>query len=291
MTVGWLWYLLTLAPVSGIVQVGSHSMADRYTYIPLIGIFIIAAWGLPDLVSRILSPSLDGRGQGRVIAVLRGCSCSPWRPLTGYHLQFWRNSETLFRRALAVTGPSGIAENNLATALIARGAYEEALPHILRAVELRPTDEDVVFNVGNAFAGLRRDDEAKVWFEKAIGMNPRFARALTNLGALLARQKQFDEAIRQLEAALRLNPGCSLTRLNLAVALARTCRTGEAAARLEEAVALAPDSLLLRTKVVQTYWLMGLQDRALGHIDSIRGVDGKLADEITRWMEIQKNVD
>ena len=280
-TVGWLWYLGTLAPVSGIVQVGCHSMADRYTYIPLIGVFIIAAWGIPELFSRV-------NGGRKIIAVTSGVLLLVMAAATGYHLQFWRSSETLFRRALAVTGPSGIAENNLATALIARGAYEESLPHILRAVELRPTDEEVVFNVGNALAGLRRDDEAKVWFERAIGMNPRFARARTNLGALLARQQRFDEAIRQLEAAMGLNPDCSLTRLNLAVALARTGRTGEAAARLEEAVILAPDSLLLRTKVVQTYWLMGLRDRAQGHIDSIRGVDGKLADEITRWMETKK---
>jgi tetratricopeptide (TPR) repeat protein len=204
---------------------------------------------------------------------------------TAYHIQFWRDSETLFRRALAVTGPSGIAENNLATALISRGAYEEALPHVLRAVELRPTDEEVVFNVGNALAGLRRDEEAKAWFEKAIGMNPRFARAYTNLGALLVRQQEYDEAIRQLETAKGLSPGCPLTRLNLAAALAGTGRTKEAAARLEEAVRLAPDSLLLRTKVVQTYWLMGMRDCALGHNDFIRGVDGKLAGEITGWME------
>jgi len=282
-TVGWLWYLLTLAPVSGLVQVGCHSMADRYTYIPLIGIFIIAAWGIPELLSHV-------RGGRRIIAFTSGVLLLVVAVATMYHLQFWKSSDTLFRRALAVTGPSGIAENNLATALISRGAYEEALPHILRAVELRPTDEEVVFNVGNALAGLRRDDEAKAWFEKAIGMNPRFARAYTNLGALLVRQQKYDEAIRQLEAAQALNPGCSLTRLNLAVALARTGRTKEAAARLEEAVRLAPDSLLLRTKVVQTYWLMGLRDRALGHNDFIRGVDGKLAGEITRWMETKENV-
>jgi len=282
-TVGWLWYLLTLAPVSGLVQVGCHSMADRYTYIPLIGIFIIAAWGIPELLSHV-------RGGRRIIAFTSGVLLLVMAVATMYHLQFWKSSDTLFRRALAVTGPSGIAENNLATALISRGAYEEALPHILRAVELRPTDEEVVFNVGNALAGLRRDDEAKAWFEKTIGMNPRFARAYTNLGALLVRQQKYDEAIRQLEAAQALNPGCSLTRLNLAVALARTGRTKEAAARLEEAVRLAPDSLLLRTKVVQTYWLMGLRDRALGHNDFIRGVDGKLAGEITRWMETKENV-
>ncbi len=280
-TVGWLWYLLTLAPVSGIVQVGCHSMADRYTYIPLIGIFIIAAWGIPELFLRVS----DRR---KIIALTSGVLLLVMAAATVYHLQFWRDSETLFLRALAVTGPSGVAENNLATALISRGAYAEALPHILRAVELRPTDEEVVFNAGNALAGLRRDDEAKGWFEKAIGMNPRFSRAYTNLGALLVRQQKFDEAIRKLEVAEGLNPGCSLTRLNLAVALARTGRTKEAAARLEEAVRLAPDSLLLRTKVVQTYWLMGLRDRSLGHNDFIRGMDGNLAGEITRWMETKK---
>jgi Flp pilus assembly protein TadD len=209
---------------------------------------------------------------------------------TGYQLQFWRDSETLLGRALAVTGPSGVVENNLATALMARGAYAEALPHILRAVELRPTDEEIVFNAGNALAGLNRDDEAKAWFEKAIGMNPRNARAYTNLGALLVRQGKFGEAIRKLETAEGLNPGCSLTRLNLAVALARTGRTKEAAARLEEAVRLAPDSLLLRTKVVQAYWLMGLRDRALGHNEFIRGVAGRLAEDLVKWMEAEKNV-
>ncbi|MGE5798723.1 MAG: tetratricopeptide repeat protein, partial [Syntrophaceae bacterium] len=282
-TVGWLWYLLTLAPVSGVVQVGCHSMADRYTYIPLIGIFIVAAWGVPELLSHV-------RGGRRIIAFTSGALVLVMAAATVYHLQFWRDSETLFRRALTVTGPSGIAENNLATALISRGACEEALPHILRAVELRPTDEEVVFNAGNALAGLRRDEEAKAWFEKAIGINPRFARAYTNLGALLVRRQKYDEAIRQLEVAERLNPGCPLTRLNLAAALAGTGRTKEAAARLEEAVRLAPDSFLLRTKVVQTYWLMGLRDRALGHNEFIRGMDGRLADEIVKWMEKQTDV-
>ena len=122
-------------------------MADRYTYIPLIGIFIIAAWGIPELFSRADS----GR---KIVAVASGVLLLVMAAATGYHLQFWRNSETLFRRALAVTGPSGIAENNLATVLIARGAYEEALPHILRAVELRPTDEEVVFNVGQCIGRL-----------------------------------------------------------------------------------------------------------------------------------------
>jgi tetratricopeptide (TPR) repeat protein len=282
-TIGWLWYLGMLAPVSGLIQVGSHSMADRYTYIPLIGIFIIGAWGGSDLLSRAR--------RWRELAAFGACALAlAIGAVTCYQLQYWSDSETLMRRALAVSGPNGIAENNLATALTLRGAYEEALPHALRAVTLRPADEEVVFNMGNTLAGLRRDDEARAWMEKSIEMNPRLDKAYTNLGALLIRQRRFDEAIGNLQIAMGMNPASSVLRLNMAVALAATGRTDEAAAHLEEAVNLAPGSLLLRTKAVQTWWMMGLWDRALRENERIRGIDGKLADELTRWMETQKDV-
>jgi tetratricopeptide (TPR) repeat protein len=282
-TIGWLWYLVTLAPVSGLIQVGSHSMADRYTYIPLVGIFIIAVWGVSEMLSRVW--------RWRELAAFGACALAlAIGAVTSYQLQYWSNSEALLRRALAVTGPNGIAENNLATALALRGAYEEALPHALRAVNLRPADEEVVFNMGNIMAGLRRDDEARAWIEKSIEMNPRLEKAYTNLGALLIRQRRFNEAIGRLQTAMGLNPESPVTRLNLAVALAATGRTDEAAARLEEAVTLSPESLLLRTRAVQTWWMMGLRDRAREENNWIRGVDGKLADEIAKWMETQKDV-
>ncbi len=276
--IGWLWYLGMLAPVSGLIQVGSHSMADRYTYIPLVGIFIIGVWGVSDLFSRARRwRELAAVGACALALAIGAASC--------YQLQYWSDSETLMRRALAVTDANGIAENNLATALTLRGAYGEALPHALRAVKLRPADEEVVFNMGNTLAGLRRDDEARVWMEKSIEMNPRLEKVYANLGALLIRQKHFDEAMGNLRIAMGLNPASPVTRLNMAVALAATGRTDEAAAHLEEAVRLAPGSLLLRTKAVQTWWMMGLRDRALRENDRIRGIDGTLADELTKWME------
>ena len=282
-TIGWLWYLGTLAPVSGLIQVGSHSMADRYTYIPLVGIFIIGVWGASDLLSRAR--------RWRELAAFVACALAlAIGAVTCYQLQYWSDSETLMRRTLAVTGPNGIAENNLATALTLRGAYDEALPHALRAVKLRPADEEVVFNVGNTLAGLRRDDEARAWMEKSIEMNPLLDKAYTNLGALLIRQRRFDEAIGNLQIAMGLNPASPVMRLNMAVALAATARIDEAAAHLEEAVNLAPGSLVLRTKAVQTWWVMGRRDRALRENEWIRSIDGKLADELTRWMETQKDV-
>jgi tetratricopeptide (TPR) repeat protein len=126
--------------------------------------------------------------------------------------------------------------------------------------------------------------------DKSIEINPHLEKAYTNLGALLIRQKRFDEAIGRLQAAMGLNPASPVTRLNLAVALAATGRNDEAAAHLEEAVRLAPESLFLRTRAVQAWWMMSLRDRALRENDRIRRVDSKLADEITRWMELQKNV-
>jgi protein O-mannosyl-transferase len=281
--VGWLWYLGTLAPVSGLIQVGSHSMADRYTYIPLIGLFIIAVWGCSDLLSRAR--------RWREFTAFGACALAlAIGAVTCYQLQNWSDSETLMRRALAVTGPNGIAENNLATALVSRGEYAEALPHALRAAMLRPDDEEVAFNVGNTLAGLKRDDEARVWLDKSIEMNPRLERAYTNLGALLIRQRRFDDAIGQLQIAMGLNPSGPVTRLNLAVALAATGRTDEAAAQLEEALRITPDSLLLRTRAVQTWWMMGLRDRAREENKWIRGIDVRLADELARWMEEQKDV-
>jgi Flp pilus assembly protein TadD len=258
-------------------------MADRYTYIPLVGIFIIGVWGVSDLFSRARRwRELAAVGACALALAIGAVSC--------YQLQYWSDSETLMRRALAVTDANGIAENNLATALTLRGAYGEALPHALRAVKLRPADEEVVFNMGNTLAGLRRDDEARVWMEKSIEMNPRLEKVYANLGALLIRQKHFDEAMGNLRIAMGLNPASPVTRLNMAVALAATGRTDEAAAHLEEAVRLAPGSLLLRTKAVQTWWMMGLRDRALRENDRIRGIDGTLADELTKWMETQTHV-
>ena len=289
LAVGWLWYLGTLAPVSGILQVGSHAMADRYTYIPLVGIFLIAVWGASEGLSRARAVP-GGKKAGAIAAFAAAAIMATLVAATGFQLQFWRNSEALFTRALAVTGPNAIADNNLATALLARGAGVEALPHILRAAQLRPEDEEMAYNAGNVLASLRRDDEARAWFERAIGLNPRFALARTNLGALLIRQGRFGEAIAQLETAASLAPDNAVTRLNLAVALARAGRTGEAAARLDEAIQLSPDSLEMRTKAVQAFWTMGLRERALRELEWVRGVNGHLADELAKWMDSQKKV-
>jgi Flp pilus assembly protein TadD len=229
-----------------------------------------------------------GKKAGAIAAFAAVTLTAAMVAVTGFQLQFWRNSEALFTRALAVTGPNAIADNNLATALLARGAGEEALPHILRAAQLRPEDEEMAYNAGNVLAGLRRDDEAKAWFERAIGLNPRFALARTNLGALLIRQGRLGEAIAQLETATSLAPASAVTRLNLAVALARAGRTSEAAARVDEALHLAPGSLEMRTKAVQAFWTMGLRDRALRELEWVRGVNGHLADELAKWMAAKK---
>jgi tetratricopeptide (TPR) repeat protein len=291
--VGWFWYVGTLLPVSGIIQVGSHAMADRYTYIPLIGIFIVAAWGVQEMLSRIgithfPSSAKQGWERRRVIfAFVGGILMLVLMTVTVFQLQFWRDSESLFRRALAVTGSNDVAEDNLGLALAKRGAFNDALSHFMRAMELRPADAEIVFSVGNTMAGLNREAEAELYFKKAIQMNPRLEMARINLGVLLVQQGRFDEAVRQLQAALELNRYNAAAHLNLALAFTKMGRKDEAAAHLETALRVAPENVLIRAKVAQVYWIMGRMGRAIEENERLRRMDGKLADDLTRWMSEQ----
>ena len=266
--VGWLWYLGTLVPVIGIVQVGSQSLADRYTYIPLIGIFIMVTWGTADLAAR-------WRHGGRVatalgIVVLAACAVLTWK-----QLQFWRDSATLFRHGLEVTSNNAVAHNNLGDALAAAGKTDEALRHyqeairirpalgaahnnvgtiwlaqgkydaaakcFATAVELQPRNAEAHNNLGLALASQGKLDAARASYLAALRVAPHYAQAHSNLGAVLLQLGQLDEAVAHFRAAVRANPSLAEAHYNLAIALAKQGRMPEALASQAEAIRLNPD--------------------------------------------------
>ena len=200
--VGWLWYLGTLVPVIGIVQVGRQAMADRYAYIPSLGLFVMVVWPAANLAARMkLGRAIS---LGLVFAVLFGYATVSYRQIT-----YWRNSYTLFSHALQVTSRNAIAEDNLGVALMEMGNPELADPHFRAAIQIAPRMSIAHYNLATLLHSQNRLDEAKHEYETALsyGSDPtELAQAHNNLGALLMQLNQAAEAISQFDAAIRINP-------------------------------------------------------------------------------------
>ncbi len=200
--VGWLWYLGTMVPVIGIVQVGGQAMADRYVYIPFLGLFVMVVRLAANLAARIkLSRAIT---LALVFAVLFGYASVSYRQIT-----YWRNSYTLFSHAVQVTSRNAIAEDNLGVALMEMGHPELADPHFRAAIQIAPRISTAHYNLATLLHSKNRLDQAKHEYETALsyGSDPtELAQAHNNLGALLMQLNQAAEAISQFDAAIRINP-------------------------------------------------------------------------------------
>jgi len=219
--------------VIGLVQVGAQAMADRYTYVPLSGLFVAACWGLPELLRgfRHRREALAGVAA----AVLLVLSILSFRQV-GY----WKDSETLFRRALAVTRNNWFAHNNLAIALEGMGRRSDAIPHYLETLRLRPFDDKALFNAGNAFLAAGLPGEAASLFRKALVGRHDFPEARINLGISLTRQGKIREAIPHYRKVLELHPDNPLAHYNLGVDLLELGEFPEAVSHLLAATRLQP---------------------------------------------------
>jgi tetratricopeptide (TPR) repeat protein len=211
--VGWFWYLGMLVPVIGLVRVGLHSMADRYTYLPQIGLCIAVTWGVAQLaVTWRYRLRVYGMVSALAVLVLMGFA---WRQTS-----YWRNSETLWTHTLACTARNFLPHNNLGLALAERGRVDEAIAHFQQAVEIKPDYANAHQNLGVALVGQGQFDAAIVHFRKALELKPDFPDIThNNLGIALARRGQFDEAIAHFRKALELRPDYAEARKNLDLAL------------------------------------------------------------------------
>lgn len=195
--VGWLWYLGTLVPVIGLVQVGNQAMADRYAYVPLIGLFIIIAWGLADLTRH-----LSFRKQ-LLVGVAASVMLIALLIATRRQVSYWQNGITLFARALAVTDNNAIAHNNLGAVLVREGRLAEGLEHLYAAVTINPQYDTAYTNIavtlyrqGAIMQEQNRRQEAINLYRQALELKPDFAEAREKLD-LLAEQEEQIETSRQ----------------------------------------------------------------------------------------------
>jgi tetratricopeptide (TPR) repeat protein len=294
---GWLWYLVTLLPVIGLVQVGAQARADRYMYVPMVGLAIILAWSMPKI---------------RATAVASVAACLALATVTWAQVEHWRDSETLFRHALEVTDNNPVAEHNLGVALTeAPGKLPEAVLHLEKAVHLAPDSAKAHTDLGSALARLPgRSAEAVAEYKEALRLAPGEPIPLANLGGLLSSVPGgLPEAIADLEAALRANPGFAEAHNNLAGALANLPgRLPQAIAEYQTALQLKPDYPAARNGLVAALTNLGsalaavpervpaaiTQYQAALHIDpdnaevhynlgaTLAGVEGRLPEAIAQ---------
>ena len=211
--VGWFWYVGMLVPVIGLVQVGLQSMADRYTYLPQIGLCIAVTWGVAQLAA-------SWRHRFRVYGAVSALAVLVLMGLAWRQTSYWRDSETLWTHTLACTARNFLSHNNLGLVLAERGKVDEAIAHFQKAVELKPGYADAHQNLGVALAGRGQFDAAIPHYRKALELKPDYPDIThNNLGIALARRGQFDAAIAHFQKALELKPDYADARNNLDLAL------------------------------------------------------------------------
>jgi Flp pilus assembly protein TadD len=233
--VGWLWFLGTLVPVIGLVQVGSAALADRYTYIPSIGVFIAVTFGICGLADRFQFPK-------KAIAAAAALILAICLILTENQLRYWHDSETLFAHALAVTKNNHVAHVNLGVALEQKGELNEALAEYRAAEELAPELYHIHNNLGNLLDNLGHPNEALIEYRWAVLLSPGRPSLHNGAGMILAELGRFDEALRQFKEAARLDPAYPWAHLEIGKLRLKQGRDAEAIDEFRAALRIDPDN-------------------------------------------------
>lgn len=233
---GWFWFLVTLLPVIGLIQVGGQSMADRYTYIPLTGLFIMVAWGVNDLLRGY-------RQREAALVMLSGAVICALTAMTWQQLGYWKDSITLYRHTLAVTSGNYLILNNYGIALAEQGDLDGAIAQYREALRVWPQSANAHINLGAAYAHEENFDEAIREYGEALRIKPDYALAMTDMAKALAAQGKGNEAIAQYEQALKLDPTLAGAHRDLALLLMKAGRRDEAQTHEQAAQRLEPFSV------------------------------------------------
>ena len=279
--VGWCWFLGTMIPVVGLTKGWGTFMADRFTYVPSIGLLLLAVWGAYELIQGKAAGGVEREERGSVgHALARSTLHAPrftlillWLAggaaivcclaLTRHQLGYWQDSETLFRHALLVTENNVVAHNNLGDLLEKKDRVDEAIRHYQEALRLEPDYADAHNNFGNALLKKGQVDEAIGHYQEALRLNPAGALAHYNFGAALVQKGQIDEAIRQYHEALRLEPEYADAHNNLGEALDQKGQLDEAIRQYREAIRFKPSHADAHNNLGAALYEKGQLDEAI----------------------------
>ncbi len=256
LVVGWLWYLGMMVPVIGVVQISYYAHADRYTYLPQIGLYVLLTWAVADLCAGWRHRRLVLGGLAAVIlAALIFCA----RAQTAY----WRNSESLWTHTLACTADNYVAHNNLGNALPQTDKMDEAIIQYQTALQIKPDYAEACYNLGNALFKKGMVDEAIAHYQTALQINPGYAEAHNNLGYALLKTGNVDEAIAQYQMALQIKPDYAYACYNLGDALFQKGKVDEAIVHYQKALQINPNIAKVHNNLGNALLQKGRVDEAI----------------------------
>jgi protein O-mannosyl-transferase len=252
--VGWLWYVGTLVPVIGLVQVGAQGRADRYTYFPLVGIFLLLVWGLADLARRWRCE--------RSAACFAGVAIVFFMLTTWTQAHCWQDSLHLWEQAFRTSGSSSLIHTNLGRALLERGEVDEAACHFQDALRINPHYAPAHFDLGRIWMERGQPREAVHHFRTVVHLHPEAADAHNSLGIALMRQGEMEEAGRHFEEALRFNPNDDAARFNFGLLFQTLGKWPEAVDCFQQCVSLQPQNARYRRTLAYALQQQGRTEEA-----------------------------
>jgi len=268
--VGWFWYVGTLVPVIGLVRLGGQAMADRYTYVPLVGLFLLVVWGVWNLAK-------SNATRAYLVASISVVSVGAFFVVAAIQIRYWSDNVTLFRHTLLVTRDNWAVENSLGRALLDLGRFEEAIGHIRRSILINPGNGKAYVNLGVALASAGRAAEAISTFEQAIKLDRQNAEAHYNLAATLAAGGNIDEAVRHYRMAIRIAPASSDAYTNLGGLLFNKRSFAEAEFLLRQALLLNPRDEIAHLNLGALKQVQGKIDEAVVHYRAALALNPNLA--------------
>jgi Flp pilus assembly protein TadD len=275
--VGWFWFVVTLVPVIGLVQVGNQAYADRYSYIPYIGLFIIIAWGLPELLSKWPQRKI-ALGLSMVIALTTLGICAHRQ------VSFWNNNLTLFSHAIEVTQNNYLAYNNLGVAYDSLGRYQEAIESSTQAVRINPDYAQARYNLGLAYSRVGRWQDAVEPYKQAIRIRPDYTRAYNNLGVAYDNLGRRQDAIEAYKQTIRIDSDYAEAYLNLGVAYYRDGRYKDAVEPYKQAIKIKPDFVLAHYNLGVDYLAIGDKEAAVEEYKILKNLDAQRANDLSKMI-------
>jgi tetratricopeptide (TPR) repeat protein len=274
---GWLWYLVTLAPVAGLIRIGQQQMADRYTYVPLVGVFVMLVWGVADALAHARVPT-RARTAAASVAVLLAATLAI---ATTLQVATWRDGVTLWEHALAVGGNSTVSQTNLGVALEKAGRYEDAASHLEEAVRLEPRNARAHANLGDVRFALGRYTEAAEAYGEALRLDPgsdvtRQSLAMTHYNSANRewRAGRLDVAVREYREGIRWRPDDAGFHRALGMALAQQGRHAEAVAALQRSLELDPANVFTHDVLAIALFESGDYEGAAREVEITRSRGG-----------------